>query len=60
MRSTWENWDGLNVATNMSTDGKFGPNDLGWTPQQFERNANNMAWMARPTPGAALPVLCRC
>jgi len=42
---TWENWDGLVVSTNRSPDGSFGPNDIGWTPQQFERNADIMAWM---------------
>lgn len=42
---TWENWDGLLVATGRSPDGSFGPNDLDWTPAQFERNADIMAWM---------------
>lgn len=41
---TWENWDGLLPATNRSPDGTFGPNDRDWTPAQFERNADLMAW----------------
>lgn len=41
---TWENWDGLLVATGRSPDGSFGPNDRKWTAQQFERNADIAAW----------------